>query len=1159
MKAWKRDEKWGASVANVRLSGREKRALVLWVVAGIAGLWYARAHFFEAFPEASVNFKVTRGEALAQARNFVESMGHNAEGYRSAIVFGVNDNAKTFLERKVGLKEANQLMESEVNVWNWDVRFFKPEQEEEFRVSVNPKGNVTGYAHVVPEAQKGAQPDRASAQKTAQEFLLAKLGKSATDWDFLSEEANSTKKPNRTDWSFTWEKHGFRVKDAPERLRIELHGGEIGQASEALKVPEQWERDYRHLRSTNEFYNTVAVVPYLLLLGGALWLGIQLTRQGKTSWRLAIQLGVVVTILLTAMQLNRWPLEVTGYKTTEAYGSFVISQILSAILFGIGSALTVALVLPGGEPVYREAKPQFLRLKNAFSWRGVRTKEFFSATIVGLSLAAAQMGFLVAFYLIANHFGAWAPQELKYDDSLNTSIPWIGGLAIGLLAATSEEFLFRLFAIPYLQKVTKSKVIAVILPAFMWGFLHTAYPNEPPYIRGLEVGLIGVAVGIVMLYWGIVATLIWHYTVDAALVGLLLIRSNSPYFKISGVVVGLAVLFPFAAAVYWRIQRGTFEDDTNLINATPDREAAPRKAEKEREAMVAPTGALSTAMMGLLIVCVALGGLAAWKVKPERLGSYLKLSVDRREATRLASEDLRARGVDPQTYHSVTVFADNTDAIASEYLREKIGVRALNEIYDKRIPGALWRVRFFRDGEAEEYAVQLRPDGTLESETHKLAEKAAGASLSEDGAVAKATAFLHNVKKIDLSSWTLVDSKSDKRPQRLDRVLIWQENAPLDQAGAADAADTTKHAYERVEIALLGDEVTNFRSYIKVPDEWRRTQERESVLRTLHTVFVICFYVGLGLGILIYFLREIRSPLMREVPWRRFLRWGFAGLLGYAGVIAFGNGFTQAMIRYNTAMPLKFMYGIFGIGALIGAFFTVGAVVLLFGTGWFFLRQAFGEVELPGWHKMPKYYYRDALLIGMGATGALVALGRFTAWAAERWPTIHREASAAFGLDFDSFLPGISISAGAARHGLVFAGMIAVIAAFIVAHCKSPAIRGLLFVLATLTMIADSGSTGDFLKQWMGSAVYLALVVFGISRVARLNLVGYFLALAIPALLAGCVEMFSQPNRFYQAQGAMCAAALGIVLAWPIVAWLTAKDGAAGYGTTSDGMLQKLP
>src|SRR5207302_9051194 len=134
--------------------------------------------------------------------------------------------------------------------------------------------------------------------------------------------------------------------------------------------------------------------------------------------------------------------------------------------------------------------------------------------------------------------GARGAHELHYDGAGSTVVPWIGGSAIGLLAASSEEFLFRLFAIPLLQKVTKSNVIAVILPAFAWGFLHTAYPNEPPYIRGLEVGLIGIAVGMVMLYWGILATLVWHYTVDAALVGLLLIRSSSWYFKISGLLVG---------------------------------------------------------------------------------------------------------------------------------------------------------------------------------------------------------------------------------------------------------------------------------------------------------------------------------------------------------------------------------------------------------------------------------------------------------------------------------------------------------------------------------------------------------------------------------------------------------------------------------------------
>src|SRR5215467_6766444 len=160
-----------APVAKVLLSGSEKRALILWVLAGMVGLWYAQRNFFAAFPEASVNFKVTRGEALKRAGNFVESLGNSTAGYRRVIVFGVDDNAKTYLERQMGLKEANRLMASEVNVWRWTVRFFKPEQEEEFQVSVSPEGNITGYLHKIPEARAGAEPSREAAQQTAQNFL----------------------------------------------------------------------------------------------------------------------------------------------------------------------------------------------------------------------------------------------------------------------------------------------------------------------------------------------------------------------------------------------------------------------------------------------------------------------------------------------------------------------------------------------------------------------------------------------------------------------------------------------------------------------------------------------------------------------------------------------------------------------------------------------------------------------------------------------------------------------------------------------------------------------------------------------------------------------------------------------------------------------------
>ena len=103
-------------MSSDRLTSANKRALVLWVVAGIVGALFAYKYYFRAFPEASVNFKVSRGEALAHAKQFVAGMGDDPASYQSAIVFNVDDEAKTYLEREMGLAEANRLMSSELNI-----------------------------------------------------------------------------------------------------------------------------------------------------------------------------------------------------------------------------------------------------------------------------------------------------------------------------------------------------------------------------------------------------------------------------------------------------------------------------------------------------------------------------------------------------------------------------------------------------------------------------------------------------------------------------------------------------------------------------------------------------------------------------------------------------------------------------------------------------------------------------------------------------------------------------------------------------------------------------------------------------------------------------------------------------------------------------------
>ena len=83
----------------------------------------------------------------------------------------------------------------------------------------------------------------------------------------------------------------------------------------------------------------------------------------------------------------------------------------------------------------------------------------------------------------------------------------------------------------------------------------------------------------------------------------LLIRSNSLYFKISGVVVGLAALAPLIFAAVSYLARGRFEPDEDLLNrAEPIEKISFESAPVAAEAPVLTRryDALTPAMMAFL-------------------------------------------------------------------------------------------------------------------------------------------------------------------------------------------------------------------------------------------------------------------------------------------------------------------------------------------------------------------------------------------------------------------------------------------------------------------------------------------------------------------------------------------------------------------------------
>ncbi len=1112
----------------VRLTGKDLKILLIWILIGIAGAVVATRYFYAAFPEAALNLKISKPEALAAAQKFLTANGMPVKGYESTIIFHVDENAKTYLEREVGMQEANKLIAGPVVVWYWNVRFFRPQQQEEFDVNVDPAGRVVGFSHTLEEARAGARLDREAALAIAEKFARSQYPDFAS-YDFLPAEASSNDRPNRRDWSFTWERRGFKAPQhedgASYRLSVSVLGDKPGGASEFLKVPEAWQRGYQKLRSSNTFYGTIALLPYIFLNGGLVWVLFELGRRGRIRWSGALKLGFVLAVLFFAMTANNWPVTRAAYDTNSSYTSFIVQHLGLALATALALGLMVSLTVAAGEPLYRSSQPDQLRLSAAWTLPGIRSKEFFRSCVIGLAMAAGHIGFVVLFYLWGSKLGVWAPQDVPYTDVLSTHFPWLFPLTIGAYAATSEEFLFRLFAIPFLMRLTKSRVLAVVLPAFFWGFLHSAYPQQPGYIRGIEVGVIGIVAGVVMLRYGILATLVWHYTVDAMLIGLFLLRSGNVYFRTSGALVGAAALIPLVISGWFYLARRGFEPDEGLLNR--DEVVVERPAPIAEVAAPEPVQveSMSARQLKVALACGAAGLLLAIAVKPHRIGDFLRFSINATQAAERGDAALRARGVDPRRYHRVATLVNRSDGYVNEFLRRKIGIAGANRVFETEAPLALWRVRYFRDGEKEEYWVVLRPDGALHSVHHNVEEKAPGVKLSREQALAVAETYLRREKQLDLARWKLVDARADARPARTDHDFVWEQN----QAIAGTGVDA---AHVRTEVNVTSDQVSGYRVFVKIPEQWEREQQKRTLARVLQTVWTVIFLAGIGVAALVLFFKNLR---LQTVPWRRLAKWALAALAGSAIVTV--SNLPSVIANYPTAIPLTTFKAVMSVSLMIAIFFGFASAAFLFGLAWFYLARAFGENTLPSWRGMPANYYRDALVIGAAGTAALAGLARVGYLVSHIVPMPLRSLDAAVPSGLDSLLPAAQAVGHALSTGVLGVAFIGLAAGFVACHIRGKWAPWALIVGAALAATGDWGSAADFARQFAMRLVLVVILWVGVRRLVQFNMMGYFLVAAVPGLLSAGAVLIKQPNSFFRMNGWAVMIGAVVLLAWPVMAW----------------------
>jgi len=1109
----------------LRLTSRDKTWLLVLVLIGAACLTLGIRLYPRAFPEASIKFDLDRKGSQARAENVLRTCGFDVAGYRHASTFAYDDTAKVFLERELGLTEMNHAVVQTAKIWTWSHRWFRPLQKEEFRVAIAPSGETVKITHLLPEDAPGARIPQDQARSIAEAFLAGVRPAGLGDLRFLGATSNDLK--NRTDHVFTWEESGVDWKGGRYRHEVVIQGDKPGGYAEFVHVPEGWLRDYQLLRSKNTTAGVVDSVFFILTFLAMIVILILRVRAGRIRWRFAIIFGLVGASLNFLSTLNGLPNALYGYQTTDSFGGFIMSAVLRGLGSAVGFGLAILVIVAAGESLYRSGYAGKLSVPGFFTRRGLRTKEFFFSTLGGLVLMCFFLAYQCVFYLIATKFGAWSPAEVPYDELLNSAFPWAFLLFFGFMPAVTEEFMSRAFSIPFFTKLFRNRAFAVVLAAFIWGFGHATYPNQPFYIRGLEVGLAGILIGVLMLRFNILTTLVWHYTVDALYSGILLLRSHNPYYVITAAAAGGIFVLPFAISLIAYLRTKSFADPEPLrqgIEVIP--EPAAMKVEERAEAaaavpLSAPVAVGTSARRAIVVIAGSAAVLALLSLASSKVGEpKTPVRIDRASALRRAEVFLKGRGLSPDGFRHGVRFQNEVEPDQARYVLSQAGFSRIGEVWPGRLPAQVWSVRYFKPLTVEELRVHVDAEsGRVVTFDHRIAEKDSLATVSAARAESLATALLASVR-LPTDGMERKEAADKPRDKRMDRRFAWE-------AREGDPRNVGEARY-RLEASVTGDRAAAFLARLRLPEAYERARNRHTALWGL----ALGLMLAGAAGTFALALRDgLRAHMRGEIPWKRLLR---IGLIGIAlSLLSMVNAWPRFVSTYVTTVP----WGSYLVLYIVG---MVTSVIFYFGVSW-------AGVALARGLQPSVASLTDPASIRRMLPGAAVALVVVPMWgrilslvrllAAGRFPGAADPPDLHMGGRLEMALPGLAVAISVIVGTFALAWAVAALARVLTSReWPGRPLRLVLFAALALGIALNPArSTGEGIWGIVRIALTVAIGYGLIRVVVRGNPLAVLAGVYGLLAFRGAADLLSQPNSWVRGQGILAAVLLLAPIAWFLV------------------------
>jgi hypothetical protein len=408
-----------------------------------------------------------------------------------------------------------------------------------------------------------------------------------------------------------------------------------------------------------------------------------------------------------------------------------------------------------------------------------------------------------------------------------------------------------------MQKLFKNFWIANLLQAVAWAFMHSTYPQQPCYARGIELSIEGLFWGWVLRKYGLLACLVSHYLFDVLCEVIPLLSAPLLGLRVSAFIPLLPFLILYTVSSFLRSKKGSPPEDDIVALESPI-EPEPTLTINPPKVVNFAYNPLAKSTRCYLLLAIAVLFTAYICLPKHHCMIYqggLPLKVDQQKATKIAHEYLTDKKFDLTDYWSSATLTDLLPSQQQQfqYMFEKVGFDRTDTIARQIEDPHVWNVRYFKPGTAQEYTVSINHLGEVRNMTVTKLEEDPGARLSEDQAKEIGLDFIHRQRSV-YEPLVFDNAEVKNRPNRTDHS--YEFKSPKYKVADADLL---------VGVKVLGDVASSINHYWKIPDDWTWQQTKMTIEKALVGIAIGVFMlVGFGLYIwwLVYMFRA------NYVQWR---------------------------------------------------------------------------------------------------------------------------------------------------------------------------------------------------------------------------------------------------------------------------------------------------